>query len=192
MSGNTGSAPCKHPDRQEQLIPCHRCYTELRNGSGCSLAGPGSGDCEHFVGLPGLSMPGQHDGKDDTVDAWGKPNGWCWSCWKSKRISNCQADLAKCREGQGAINQRYEAALNRIHQLEAEKDGAIERSKIVLKYKDEWADKCRSYEKRITALEAWIKKEELHGRKCGSWKFNADGRYPCTCGLTDLIGKETQ
>jgi hypothetical protein len=47
----------------------------------CRYAGPGRGDCEHEIGLPGQSIPGQHDGPDDTVDAYGKPNGWCWHCW---------------------------------------------------------------------------------------------------------------
>ena len=55
-------------------------------GGGCTLSGPGRGDCEHAVGLPGESIPGQHDGDDDTVDVYGKPNGWCWSCWKSYQI----------------------------------------------------------------------------------------------------------
>lgn len=59
----------------------------------CTLAGPGRGDCEHFVGLPGYSIPGQHDGPDDTVDAYGKPNGWCWSCWKSYRLMQAQARI---------------------------------------------------------------------------------------------------
>lgn len=53
----------------------------------CELAGPGRGDCAHFVGLPGKSVPGQHDGKDDTLDAYGKPNGWCWSCWRQHKIA---------------------------------------------------------------------------------------------------------
>lgn len=53
----------------------------------CELTGPGRGDCAHFVGLPGKSIPGQHDGPDDTVDAWGKPNGWCWQCWTSHRLA---------------------------------------------------------------------------------------------------------
>lgn len=39
----------------------------------CEFAVPGRGDCEHFVGLPGRSIPGEHDGPDDTVDAYGKP-----------------------------------------------------------------------------------------------------------------------
>jgi hypothetical protein len=55
--------------------------TPESEGGGCTLAGPGRGDCEHFIGLPGKSMPGQHDGPDDTVDVYGKPNGWCWRCW---------------------------------------------------------------------------------------------------------------
>ena len=53
---------------------------ERNEGGGCTLAGPGRGDCEHYVGL-----------QDGAVDAYGKPNGWCWSCWKSRRI----AELAK-------------------------------------------------------------------------------------------------
>ena len=49
---------------------------------GCKLSGPGRGDCENFVGLPGKSIPGQHDGPDDTVDVYGIPNGWCDYCWQ--------------------------------------------------------------------------------------------------------------
>lgn len=64
---------------------------------GCTFAGPGRGDCEHFIGLPGKSIPGLHDGPDDTVDVYGKPNGWCWSCWKSHQIRNLRADLANVR-----------------------------------------------------------------------------------------------
>lgn len=51
---------------------------------GCLYAGPGRGDCEHFVGLPGLMIEGQHDGPP-TEDYYGKPNGWCWYCWWSYR-----------------------------------------------------------------------------------------------------------
>ena len=62
-------------------------------GRGCTLAGPGRGDCAHFVGLPGKSIPGQHDGKDDTVDCYGKPNGWCWSCWKDYKLQVAKTEL---------------------------------------------------------------------------------------------------
>lgn len=68
----------------------HPAAPSQESGGGCTLAGPGRGDCEHFIGLPGLSEPGQHDGDDDTVDAYGKPNGWCWSCWKSYRIAKLE------------------------------------------------------------------------------------------------------
>jgi len=63
------------------------------DGPGCTLAGSGRGDCEHAVGLPGESIPGQHDGDDDTVDVYGKPNGWCWSCWKDHQIRELQKEL---------------------------------------------------------------------------------------------------
>lgn len=63
----------------------HKLYTsgwrhdEKEAAGGCALSGPSRGDCEHALGLPGKSIPGQHDGLDDTVDVYGKPNGWCWS-----------------------------------------------------------------------------------------------------------------
>lgn len=64
-----------------------------KDGGGCAFACLGRGDCESAVGLPGKSIPGQHDGLDDTVDAYGKPNGWCWSCWKSRRINDLEVAL---------------------------------------------------------------------------------------------------
>ncbi len=63
---------------------------KLLSGGGCYFATGGRGDCYHYVGLPGRSVPGQHDGDDDTVDHYGKPNGWCWSCWKSRRLEKMQ------------------------------------------------------------------------------------------------------
>jgi len=62
-------------------------------GMGCTLSGPGRGDCMHFVGLPGKSIPGKHDGPDDTLDCYGKPNGWCWSCWKDYKLETAKAEL---------------------------------------------------------------------------------------------------
>lgn len=58
---------------------------------GCTTL-PG-GDCLHFIGFPGKSIPGQHDGRDDTVDEYGKPNGWCWSCWKTHQIEQLNSLL---------------------------------------------------------------------------------------------------
>ncbi len=63
------------------------------DNAGCTFAGPGRGDCEHSIGLPGKSIPGQHDGEDDTVDVYGRPNGWCWSCWKSYKIQILESRL---------------------------------------------------------------------------------------------------
>jgi len=74
---------------------------ELESTSGCAYAGPSRGDCAHFIGLPGKSIPGQHDGTDDTVDCYGKPNGWCWHCWKDHKL---------------------EKAIGRVKELEAESD----------------------------------------------------------------------
>jgi len=67
-----------------------RKWDNARQGC-CMFAGPGRGDCENSVGLPGESIPEQHDGDDDTVDVYGKPNGWCWACWNGKRIRELEA-----------------------------------------------------------------------------------------------------
>lgn len=55
----------------------------LARGS-CSLAAPGRGDCEHFVGLPGPLVGGHN------TDDRGKPNGWCWNCWWAYRTHKAE------------------------------------------------------------------------------------------------------
>ena len=69
-------------------------YEKLLRNGGCTLTGPGRGDCKHAVGLPGNSIPGQHDGEDDTVDVHEKPNGWCWSCWRIKQNEYLHAQVS--------------------------------------------------------------------------------------------------
>lgn len=64
----------------------------------CLFATFGRGDCWNYVGLPGRSMPGKHNGPDDTVDCYDKPNGWCWSCWKSHQLEKTQRSNRMLRE----------------------------------------------------------------------------------------------
>lgn len=72
----------------------------VEDGCGCTLAGPNRGDCEHFVGIPSpFHKPRQHDGDNDTVDCYGKPNGWCWSCWKSYKIEMYRGLLVEAMDG---------------------------------------------------------------------------------------------
>ena len=52
----------------------------------CRLAGPGRGDCEHYVGLP--------DTLDETTtDEYGIPHGWCDYCWLSHQLAEAHAAL---------------------------------------------------------------------------------------------------
>jgi len=81
----------------------------LKDGGGCTYTRFGRGDCEHFVGLPGLSIPDQHDGDDDTVDAYGKPNGWCWSCWKSYKIERQAAEIGELKIEMKQVYQAHKA-----------------------------------------------------------------------------------
>ena len=84
---------------------------DLRFTRGCLMAGSGRGDCEHFVGLPGKSIPGQHDGPDDTVDAYGRPNGWCEVCWRGKQIKRLQTT----RVGEVVPKYTHHQALMELH-----------------------------------------------------------------------------
>lgn len=85
---------CGLDDMQKAL-----CQAAAPDAAHCSFAGPGRGDCEHFIGLPGKSIPGQHDDSDDTVDVYGKPNEWCWFCWHSLQIDRLQVANAALVEG---------------------------------------------------------------------------------------------
>lgn len=67
----------------------------IESGGSCEYAGSGRGDCDHWIGLPGDSIPNQHDGDDDTVDHYGKPNGWCWQCWKTHTIEALNSAIVK-------------------------------------------------------------------------------------------------
>lgn len=87
--------------------------------NGCAFAGPGRGDCEHAVGLPGKSVPGQHDGPDDTVDAYGKPNGWCWFCWRGYRIARLEEKLHQFQQGERAEAWAHEATTEALEQAQA-------------------------------------------------------------------------
>ena len=76
-------------------------------GNGCLFAGPGRGDCEHFVGYPSsVHRPGMHGGPDDTVDEYGKPNGWCWSCWRSRQIQELRKKIEEQKELIDHLNRR--------------------------------------------------------------------------------------
>jgi hypothetical protein len=96
---------------------------------GCLFAVPGVGDCEHAVGLPGKSIPGRHDGPDDTVDEYGRPNGWCEVCWLRHQLQYALDELyvyAKTRGGtryaEGVVtlvkSEPSKQLIHRCHQLE--------------------------------------------------------------------------
>jgi hypothetical protein len=52
---------------------------------GCLKAGPGRGDCLHFVGLP-------EEFNRHTTDVYGVPNGWCIVCWLQVRADQTKID----------------------------------------------------------------------------------------------------
>lgn len=79
--------------------PCN----EPTDARGCLFSGTGRGDCKHFVGLPGKSIPGKHDGDDDTVDEYGRPNGWCEVCWRGRQIQALQLALFQGSKAYGGV-----------------------------------------------------------------------------------------
>lgn len=56
---------------------------KLHGQRGCLLAGPGRGDCEHFIGKPRLML--------ENIDEYGRPLGWCEICWRGNQIENLRA-----------------------------------------------------------------------------------------------------
>lgn len=71
----------------------------------CSKAGPGRGDCAHFIPLR-IGMP---------MDTYGKPFGWCWSCWNSHRYHELIYAVARAFPGET----RHQTALRYIRETEA-------------------------------------------------------------------------
>jgi len=61
---------------------------DLKHSRGCLLAGPGRGDCEHYVGLPEVEDQAH-------TDEYGRPNGWCEICWRGVQISRHKEALIK-------------------------------------------------------------------------------------------------
>lgn len=76
------------PPATEAIDPDNSRYAVTGSPSpykrGCKLAGPGRGDCEHFIGL--------FDGQKN--DHYGIPEGWCDYCWASYRTrpDTCQSE----------------------------------------------------------------------------------------------------
>ncbi len=88
------------------------------DGGGCNRLGDG-GDCSNYIGLPGKSIPGQHDGPDDTVDAYGKPNGWCWSCWKSLHIQQLETLVSALRSLKKKQSEFHKALVVAVDDLDS-------------------------------------------------------------------------
>lgn len=81
------------PTLRENIIANLNSLAAATNGGSCTCSEPG--DCEYRIGIPGTSIPGAHDGPDDTVDVYGKPNGWCWMCWKTYQIEQLQRKVQR-------------------------------------------------------------------------------------------------
>jgi hypothetical protein len=88
---------------------------------GCLFAGPGRGDCEHFVGLPSLLT-------DENTDGYGRPNGWCTPCWQAEQLSTLEARI-RAQESEikatGVLGQSLFDINNRLHEQVRELEGRI-------------------------------------------------------------------
>lgn len=56
--------------------------------SGCTLTGPGRGDCAHF----------DPEGPKGPWDNYGRPVKWCWTCWKDYKLEAAENRLALAKE----------------------------------------------------------------------------------------------
>ena len=90
-----------------KLMQAERKRARIKVTRGCLVAGPGRGDCHHFVGLPGQAIPNQHAGDDPTVDAYGRPNGWCQVCWQETKLTTAEARLRVAEDVAAALQSCY-------------------------------------------------------------------------------------
>jgi len=77
-----------HTPQHWQIADNRKLLHDLKHSNGCLLAGPGRGDCDHFVGLPEVE-------DETTCDEYGRPNGWCEVCWRGVQIERHKESLIK-------------------------------------------------------------------------------------------------
>ncbi len=63
-------------------------------GRGCLLAGPGRGDCLHYVGLYPVE-------DETTTDVYGRPLGWCEVCWKIEQLARLTRSFVQAATAYG-------------------------------------------------------------------------------------------
>lgn len=130
--GAPGYADCVNQSpAMKACIALRQKVDGIEKTSGCLLAGPGRGDCAHFLGLPKTE---EHP-KD--VDEYLKPHGWCWSCWKSEKISRLEKNLAMREnlakaEGLKAAANRQDDAWNDSTHMVNQKEQAMRMKAIFL------------------------------------------------------------
>ena len=73
-------------DRGAQANQSANKIAQLQLQRGCLLAGPGRGDCEHFIG------------QNDNTDEYGVPVGWCIVCHAMAQRNALQAIQAEAVE----------------------------------------------------------------------------------------------
>ena len=138
----------------------------LKGSDFCQLTKPGRGDCEHFIGLPGISIPGQHDGHDDTKDCYDKPNGWCWACWRSyenSRLRTLVASYEALNEEVGVEFEGVDEIKEVIRLLKQERDQLkteVEREIWERKEKEKWHDMARELFQRVNCIRTAEKESE--------------------------------
>jgi len=74
----------------------HGLFNSYNESGGCTRAS--HGNCETHVGLSSLPL------SKDSVDNYGKPKGWCWSCWKDCQIAQLQKTLCRYAKGDAKDN----------------------------------------------------------------------------------------
>jgi len=95
----------------------------------CRFAGPGRGDCEHYVGIP------KEEKYPETVDEYGIPHGWCEYCWSVEKRNRLTALLEKKDAESKELQRRLDGDTEMMfgYQKELrEKDAEIERLKTAL------------------------------------------------------------
>jgi predicted nucleic acid-binding Zn-ribbon protein len=154
------------------------------SGMGCALAGPGRGDCLHFCGVPAVL-------NEQTTDVYGKPNDWCWPCWKDWRLERAQSELAAERtraedlfskwSGKVADAQRW---MERAEQAEAR---LAEKDQIYLDRLDDFKKLSKEKERDEARLAEAMQLLRVSYDQMFSWFSSEYAEHPNTIKLRQFL-----
>jgi len=144
---------------------------KVSNRIWCRFAGPGRGDCQHFVGLPAVL-------DQTTTDEYGIPNGWCEYCWSSHQRDDLQRQLVDWK-GAGLT------IANKLASRTKDSPGIIEAvSELCSRYDESQKQLTEERSARERAEARWNQYAEMHE--------TAEAACNANCEMIAMLTKENE